>query len=128
MPLNLRLCDDDSDLRHTCAAERDRRLEVRVSATELAGIQRRAADTNRSVSDFVRASALDKPITIKTYNRLDLADLAQIKRLGNLLNQIAATMHANRIDGGTALLLHSVLDEIKVIVRREVRSPQTRGR
>ena len=100
--------------------DRDKRIDIRVSPGELADIKQRALKTERSVSDFVRAAALDEPIAIKTYKHLDPHDLAQLKRLGNLLNQIAAKMHTVRIDGSTAFLLHSVLDDLRKIVLREL--------
>lgn len=113
--------------RNTRAMERSKRLEIRVSAEELERIQQRAVNADKSVSDFVRAVALDKPLVIKTYDRLDPADLAQVKRLGNLLNQIALATHTGCADGGTSLLLDAVLQDVRALVRRELAS-NVRGR
>jgi hypothetical protein len=100
--------------------EKNKRLDIRVSPSELAIIQERADGACRSVSEFVRAAALDKPLTVRSYKQLDPGHLAQFKRVGNPLNQIAATLHAKGMDGGTALLLHAALDELRQLIRREL--------
>ncbi|KAB2914559.1 MAG: MobC family plasmid mobilization relaxosome protein [Hyphomicrobiaceae bacterium] len=100
--------------------KRDRLKVIRCSRAELAAIEARATAAGLNASDFIRRAALGHPVEIIKLERLHPADLAQLKRLGNLLNQIARAMHRGRLFRGTIEHAEAVMDELRLIIRDQL--------
>jgi hypothetical protein len=88
-------------------------VTFRLSASEHADIVLAAKQVNLPPSVYVRHAALAKPLVVKSYNTLAPEDVAQLKRLGNLLNQIARAIWRGRIFPATEQHLGAALAEIR---------------
>lgn len=93
-------------------------LTVRLSSSERHRITEAALTANLSPSAFVRAVALSNPVTIRKYVSVAPEDLAQLKRLGNLLNQIARAGWRGRFSSATDEHLAAVLVELRIAFRK----------
>jgi uncharacterized protein (DUF1778 family) len=100
---------------------RDKAIRVRYSDAERKAIKARALDAEMTTSDFIRHSALGAPVHVVKLERLHPADLNQIKRLGNLLNQIARAMHRGRMVRGTLRHLGEVMTVIDTLVLHQLK-------
>ncbi len=89
-------------------------LSIRLTPEEHAVISAMAASANLTTSAFARAAALAAPITVKTYASLAPEEIAQLKRLGNLLNQIARAGWRGRFTRQTDEHLAAVLVELRI--------------
>lgn len=101
-------------------------LSIRLTPAEHTVISTAAARATLPISSFVRTAALSLPITIKNFASLAPEDIGQLKRLGNLLNQIARAGWRGRFTPATDELLASVLLELRIALRklsREIRLP-----
>ena len=84
-------------------------LRTRVSPEERKQIEYKALSSYRTVSRYLRDTALDKPIVI--INGVDdLAD--ELRRIGNNLNQITRAVNAGMI---SAADLNETREELKKI-------------
>ena len=84
-------------------------LRTRVSPEEREQIEYKALSSYRTVSRYLRETALDKPIVI--INGVDeLAD--ELRRVGNNLNQITRAVNAGMI---SAVDLNETREELKKI-------------
>ena len=84
-------------------------LRTRVSPEEREQIEHKALTSYRTVSRYLRDTALDKPIGI--INGVDkLAD--ELRRVGNNLNQITRAVNAGMI---SAVDLNETREELKKI-------------
>lgn len=99
---------------------RDKLKAIRCSRAELAAIEARARDAGLNASDFIRRAALGHPVEVIKLERLHPADLAQLKRLGNLLNQIARALHRGRIFRGTIDHVEAVTGDLSAIIRDQL--------
>lgn len=63
-------------------------LNIRLNATELADLRRTAGMTGLPLSTFARRSLLGTPLTVTRWYALAPTDVTELKRLGNLLNQM----------------------------------------
>ena len=84
-------------------------LRTRVSPEEREKIEYKAISSYRTVSRYLRDTALDKPIVI--INGVDeLAD--ELRRIGNNLNQITRAVNAGMV---SAVDLNETREELKKI-------------
>jgi len=88
-------------------------LSVRLTPDEHAAIAATASKAELNISTYARAAALAAPITIRTYASLAPEQLAELKRLGNLLNQIARAGWRGRFSRLTDEHLAAVLLELR---------------
>lgn len=108
------------------SAEHHRTIVVtfRLSAAEHADVVLSAQRVNLPPSVYVRHAALAQPLIVNSYDTLAPEDAAQIKRLGNLLNQIARALWRGRCVPATEDHLNAVLAELRrvlsTVLRREV--------
>ncbi len=100
-------------------------ITFRVNAAELGSLQQAAARARLSPSAYIRHAALSIPIRVKAFLSLDPADVAQLKRLGNLLNQIARALWRGRFERTTEIALREVLAELRSALRA---TPRPRDR
>ena len=74
---------------------RDNFIKIRVSADELSAIKHRAADSNMSVSNFLRNLAINGKIIL--YNTENIYRFNQIMRsVGTNINQVALVVNAEK--------------------------------
>lgn len=92
-------------------------LPVRLSPEEHAAILERAGRACLPPSTYVRHAALAAPLVVRSFVSLAPEDLGQLKRLGNLLNQIARAGWRGRFTRQTEELLAAVLLELKISLR-----------
>ena len=71
-----------------------RKLSIRVSEDELAGIRKKAAQAQLNLTDYVVKSCLRQPITVIPYLK---EVLAQQRAIGNNLNQLTTLAHLGRV-------------------------------
>ena len=83
---------------------RDRRINLRVSDTEFAIIANKADEAKTSVTSFVHASALDKPVIIQQSTAPDFMTRHDLRRIGNNLNQALVEFRVKNIDPPSDLL------------------------
>jgi uncharacterized protein (DUF1778 family) len=101
---------------------RDAWLRARVRKDELHRIEQLARDANKSLSDYVRETALTARIVIKRHRVLepvflhDVSRMAQeISRVGNVINQVA--LIANTVgDIRRAAILDDAHKELRGLV------------
>lgn len=86
-------------------------LNVRVTPEERGAIQKKAYSSFRTVSAYMRDSALDKKIKVTT-GADDVA--AQLRALGNNVNQLAKLANSGYI---SAVDLSGVREELKEVWR-----------
>ena len=89
-------------------------LSIRLTPEEHASIEAIATSADLTTSAYARAAALSAPITVKTYASLAPEELAQFKRLGNLLNQITRAGWRGRFTRQTDEHLAAVLVELRI--------------
>ena len=93
-------------------------LTTRVNPEEHALILDAAARAELPPSTYLRSSALGARLVTKSYTRMAQEDLAQLKRLGNLLNQIARSGWRGRFTRPTEELHARVVLELQTVIRR----------
>jgi uncharacterized protein (DUF1778 family) len=101
--------------------KRNMAIRVRYTFDERQAIVAKATEAGLTTSEFVRHAALGAPIKVVRLERLHPADLKQIKRLGNLMNQIARAIHRGRFLKGTLSHLDEVLDETQSLILHQLR-------
>lgn len=77
----------------------DRRTEqvsVRLSPLELARLQDKADQSRQTITAFVRASAMGKPVTVRQASPDDFELRQELRRIGVNLNQIAKALNARQ--------------------------------
>lgn len=92
-------------------------VTFRVSASEHAVLIDAAARAKLPPSTYARHAALSVPITVKVFQSFAPEDVAQLKRLGNLLNQIARAIWRGRFFPATEAHLGAVLAELRQVLR-----------
>ncbi|WP_367187601.1 plasmid mobilization relaxosome protein MobC [Henriciella sp.] len=75
---------------------RSDQLNIALSPSERATIEDRAVRTGVSVTDFVRAAALSRPLKTARSNVPSFEVRHELRRIGNNLNQIARSVNAGR--------------------------------
>lgn len=104
----------------TDTQKRNNTIHVRYTLDERRAIVAKATEAGLTTSDFVRNAALGAPIKVVKLERLHPAELNQIKRLGNLMNQIACAMHRGRFLKGTLSHLDEVLHETQGLILHQL--------
>lgn len=102
----------------TTEAHRTIILTTRVNPEEHAVILDAAARTNLPPSTYIRQAALGAPITIRSFVSMAPEELAQLKRLGHLLNQIARSGWRGRFTRPTEELHATVMMELRAAIRK----------
>lgn len=97
-------------------------LTLRLNPEEHKSVLAVAAQAALPPSTFARHALLGTQVTTKTYISLAPEDIGQLKRLGNLLNQIARAGWRGRFTQPTEELLASVLMELKIALRKASRT------
>lgn len=80
-------------------APTDRRTEqvsLRLSPAELARLQGKADQSSQTVTAFVRAAAMGKPVTARQEQGGDFELRQELRRIGVNLNQIAKALNARQ--------------------------------
>lgn len=72
-------------------------VNIRLSPVQLARLQEQADKAGTTVTDFVRASALGKRVTVKKSTAPEFMTIHELRRIGVNLNQIAHAMNAGGI-------------------------------
>lgn len=93
-------------------------LTTRLSPDEHAAILAAAAQAGLPPSAYLRHAALAAPIIVRSFVSLAPEDLGQLKRLGNLLNQIARAGWRGRFTRQTEEMLAAVLLELRIALRK----------
>lgn len=73
--------------------ELSKRVGVRLKPDDYKRLQSRAADHGLTVSDLIRAAALDVPAAPARRRIADQDLINQLSRIGNNLNQLTRLMH-----------------------------------
>lgn len=76
---------------------RSEQANIRLSPVELATLASKADAVNTTVTEFIRAAALNKRTPVRQTNAPDFATRDELRRIGVNLNQIARVLNA----GGT---------------------------
>lgn len=71
-------------------------VRVPLRAVDLARLQSKADKAETTITDFVRASALGKKLTVVQSTAPDFDTVEQLRRIGVNLNQIAKAMNAQQ--------------------------------
>jgi Bacterial mobilisation protein (MobC) len=103
--------------RKTAVNLRDQWLRARVRLDELHRIEQLARDANKSLSDYVRDTALTARIIIKRYRRVEPIILNELSRIGNNLNQIARVCNTTG-ESRRAQHIEDYLDELRPVLKR----------
>ena len=96
---------------------RDQWLRARVRPDELHRVEQLARDANKSVSDYIRDTALTARIIIKRYRRVEPVVLNELSRIGNNLNQIARICNTTG-ESRRARNIEIYLDELRPVLKR----------
>lgn len=88
--------------------------DIRVTAAERVYIEQQAAKAGVSVTEFVRASALGRRVVARI-GKADEQALAELRRVGVNINQIAHASHLGKVLAGK---LDAALDDLKAIMGR----------
>lgn len=72
-------------------------VNIRLSPVDLARLRVKAARAGMTVSDFVRAAALNKSVTVTETSAPDFLTRNELRRIGSNLNQVAHVMNAGGI-------------------------------
>lgn len=91
-------------------------ITFRMSAGELSALKTAADRARLSPSAYIRHAALSIPIRVRSFLSLSPGDIAQLKRLGNLLNQIARGIWRGRFERTTEIALGEVLSELRTLL------------
>lgn len=78
--------------------KRSEQANIRLSPAELAAISDKANSAKTTVTEFVRAAALNKRTPVQKSTAVDFETRNELRRIGVNLNQIARVLNA----GGTA--------------------------
>ena len=90
------------------------RVTLRFSPAEIAAVRSKAETARRSVSAFARAAILRGKVQVAMKAQADAALIAELKRIGVNLNQIARAVNAN--GGQVPPELVYVLDQLEQLV------------
>jgi len=75
---------------------RTTQVNVALSPVEMARLKEKAATANTNVTAFIRASALDQPITVVQSTAPDFLTRNELRAIGTNLNQIAKALNAKQ--------------------------------
>lgn len=93
-------------------------LTTRVNSEEHALILDAATRANLPPSTYLRNAATNTKLTVRTFVSMAPEDVAQLKRLGNLLNQVARSGWRGRFTRPTEELHARVMLELVTVIRR----------
>jgi len=79
-------------------------LNLRLSPSEKGEIAERAAAANMTLTDFTRASALNRKVQIVQASVPDFATRHELRRIGNNINQTVHLMHIGKAASPVDLL------------------------
>lgn len=103
---------------HNAEQHRTIILTTRVNPEEHALILEAADRAKLPPSTYLRNAAMGSRLTIRTFVSMAPEDVAQLKRLGNLLNQIARSGWRGRFTRQTEELHARVVLELLTVIRR----------
>lgn len=86
------------------AKRRTKSVRVSLSPIELAQLNAKADAGDTTVTAFVRASALGKPVTVAKSTAPDFDTRNELRRIGVNLNQMAKAMNAQKTVPPSALI------------------------
>lgn len=93
--------------------KRTEQTNIRLSPVELATIEGKASAAKTSLTEFVRAAALGKRMTVRQAQSTDFETRQELRRIGVNLNQIAKALNAGRgHDTGELSALCQKLDAV----------------
>jgi Bacterial mobilisation protein (MobC) len=93
-------------------------LHTRVRPDELHRIEQLAREADsRSVSEYVRETALTAQIVVKRYRRVEPMLLHELSQIGNNLNQIARICNTTG-ESRRARYIETYLDELRPVLKR----------
>jgi hypothetical protein len=92
-------------------------LRARVTAAERHLIEQLARDANKTLSDYLRDTALTARIMIKRYRRVEPVVLHELSRIGNNLNQIARICNSTG-ESRRAESIEIYLAELRPVLKR----------
>jgi hypothetical protein len=95
---------------------RTEQVKIVLSPVELAQVKGKADRADTTVTAFVRAAALGKPVTVKQSTAPDFMTRNELRRIGVNLNQIAHTLNAGL--GHTPVELTSVCRKLETLFDR----------
>ncbi len=105
-------------------ARRSRATSIRFSPEEQAAIEGLAAQAQLSVSAYLRAAALGTRITVRD-EAVPAAVIAQLRRIGNNLNQVVRESRFNQYPPDVVAEAKSCIREIAKYIRRELHGEST---
>ena len=103
--------------RKTAVSLRDQWLRARVRLDELHRIEQLARDAGKTLSDYVRDTALTARIVIKRHRTVEPVLLHELSRIGNNLNQIARICNTTG-ESRRARHIEDYLDELRPMLKR----------
>lgn len=90
--------DNISDKAQNERPNRTERVNLRTTADEKSALHRRAQEAGTSLTDYVLSICLKDTITFKTPLRDKEGIIAELRRIGNNINQIARHLNQNKQD------------------------------
>ena len=93
-------------------------LTTRVNPEEHALIIEAATRANLPPSTYLRNAAIGAKLSVKSFVSMAPEDVAQLKRLGNLLNQIARAGWRGRFSPATEELYARVMLDLRSVIRQ----------
>ena len=106
------------------AERKDSFISFRVNDEEYAAIFARAQSIGRPVSDFARAAALGYPIRQNRPSQHSPELVAQLRRIGNNLNQCLKEAHIGNFPPQVADAAEEALREISKVLRAQFHAPE----
>lgn len=102
--------------RKALAELRSERLSgIRLTPSELAAVEAKAAQAGRPVAEFCRRAILGQPVTVRRGAAEVDRFLIELNRVGVNLNQIARAMNAGR---PLPVSLTAALDEVRALLAK----------
>lgn len=98
---------------------RARRLIVRINDEEQARIRAEAREAGLPVSEYVRRASVEGRVTVRRESAYGMSLASQLRRIGNLLNQLTRLAH---IDGELPPELPALWRKLDVLLDRVIRA------
>lgn len=95
---------------------RSEQLGLPLSPVELAALKAKAESAGTNTTDFARAAALGKRITVTQSTAPDFTTRQELRRIGTNLNQIAKAMNARKEVPPAALM--AVIEKLDTLFER----------
>lgn len=92
-------------------------VRFRLTASERAAIEGRAAEAGLSLSDYCRQAALTGRVTVRGNSGVPMGVIGQLRRLGNNLNQVLKEARQNNFPAHLGDEAEAALREISAYLR-----------